>query len=277
MNRELKTRIEQLLNQLQSDDLVQRLDTPRAREQVERWLHYMERWLSDGMYWSPSEESRRSTWHRLDRLESKVDEILCRPARCNISSELGLQFPNFMTSLTAINKGDLSIARTRFKAHQSTWLSGAERCVIADPYIFHPGSETASEYAEGIAATIGVTANRIDFYFSAAKERYKPSVAALVHTKLMDNYQGALVARQFTFYDCHDMHDRVWLHHSSIADDPPYTGWNARVMGASVNGVHKRPTYVVDMDDADANDYAKYLKNIRDSLGLAAIPQLPPP
>ena len=277
MDRDLKERFERLFNRLQDEKWVERFDNRRVRDEVSWWLHHLERWLHDGARWSLSEETGRSAWHNLHRLEAKVDELLSRPVRCNMPSEVGQRLPNFMTSLTAINDGNLAVARTKFRAHQSAWLGDAERCVIADPYIFHPGSETAADYAAGIAEIVGGAARRVDFYFSAAPDHYKATVAALIHTALQANYQGLLGIRQFTFYDCRDMHDRVWLRHTSTANDPPYIGWNARVVGASVNGVRKRPTYVVDMDDNDANDYAKYLKNIRDSLGTSAITQVPPP
>ncbi|WP_156957894.1 hypothetical protein [Paracidovorax oryzae] len=277
MDRDLKERFERLFNQLQDKEWTDRFSNRRVRDEVSWWLRQLERWLDNGTHWPLSEDIGCSPWHNLHRLEAKVDELLRRPVRCNMPSEVGQQLPNFMTSLTAINDGNLAVARTKFRAHQSAWLVDAERCVIADPYIFHPGSEVAADYAAGIAEIVGGAARRVDFYFSALPDRYRAPVAALVHAALQANYQGSSGTRQFTFYDCRDMHDRVWLRHTSIANDPPYVGWKARVVGASVNGVRKRPTYVVDMDDNDANDYAKYLKNIRDSLSASGITLVPPP
>lgn len=277
MDRELKERFEWLLLQFHDEKWGAQLLGRQVHDEVSRWLDQLELRVKKGSSWPLSEEIGRNSWSRLDRLEAKMDELLNRPGRCNMPLSVSQQLPTFMTSLTAINDGNLAIARVKFREHQSAWLIDAERCVIADPYIFHPGTEMAEDYASGIADIVGGTPHRVDFYFSALPDRYKAHVAALVHAALKGNYQGPPGTRKFMFYDCRNMHDRVWLRHTSTANNPPYLGWKARVVGASVNGVRKRPTYVVDMDDDDANNYSKYLKNIRDSLEPSAITTTPPP
>lgn len=277
MDSRLNERFDRLINLLRNEGWNERLDHPWIRDEIDWWLMSLERWLREGGRWPLSREVGEPHLQQLRRLEAKVDELLTRPVRCNLPNETAQQFPSFMTSLTAINDGNLAIGRKKFRAHQSAWLKRAKRCVVADPYLFHPGSESAEDYVAGLAEIIGTDADRVDFYFSAAEDHYKPSVAASLHSELMANYRNPTGSRRFTFYDCRDMHDRVWLQHASCVDDPPYVEWSARVVGASANGVRKRPTYVVDMDDDDANDYAKYLKNIRDSLVPAAITLIPPP
>lgn len=276
MSRDLDDRFERLIDFLKSDEWRRLRAEPMLRDEIDWWLDGLEHWLRDGYRWPLRRQFSYPNVARLRDIEAKLDELLSRPTGCNLSRESAQQFPSFMTSLTAINDGNLAVARTKFRSHQSKWLADAVRCVVVDPYVFHPASETPADYVAGLVEIIGPHADRVDFYFSAATDRYKPAVAAGVHAGLVASYKGSKV-RRFAYYDCRDMHDRVWLQHTSCVDDPPYVGWSARVVGSSVNGVRKRPTYVVDMEQDDANDYAKYLKNVRDSLAPAAISVVPPP
>jgi len=136
--------------------------------------------------------------------------------------------------------------------------------VIVDKYIFRRGDEALDKYVEGLADIVGESARRVDFYFSARSQHYDLAVAKAVEAKLHESFIGYPPVRQLCFYACSNLHDRIWLRHRSIADNPPYEEWEARVVGASLNGIKQRPTYIVDMSEQDANDFAKYLRNIRD-------------
>ncbi len=117
----------------------------------------------------------------------------------------------------------------------------------------------------------------MDFYFRRNAGAYDPSLATEVFSALQNSYQGPPgTTRKIVFHPHENLHDRVWLRHSLIKDDPPHSGWEARVVGTSVNSVRARPTYVVDMTAQDANDYSKYLKNVRDALPRGSVTPAPP-
>lgn len=265
MDRELSERFERLVSRIY-DDVSPRINRPWARHEIEWCVDRLERWVARGARWPLVEEFGVDPGERLSRLESKIEELLRRPTRCNVAPDVGLSLPNFMTSLTAetASESDLGAAPRRFRTHQAAWLANTKRCVIVDKYIFRRGDEALDKYVEGLADIVGESARRVDFYFSARSQHYDLAVAKAVEAKLHESFIGYPPVRQLCFYACSNLHDRIWLRHRSIADNPPYEEWEARVVGASLNGIKQRPTYIVDMSEQDANDFAKYLRNIRD-------------
>jgi hypothetical protein len=277
MDRMLRDGLDRLQKKLQSDAWRARLDHPEVYHNFRHWLRDSERWIDEGGRWPLHLSDDREALGRLREIEEKLDDLLHRPARCNAPSDFKQQFPSFMTSLTAINDGNLAVARSKFRSHQAGWLANVNRCVIADPYIFKSGAQSPDEYAAGLGEIVGAQVERVDFYFSSEANSYSINVATKVFNVLQQAYQGPPgKKRKIVFYAYADLHDRVWLRHSSVGDNPPHLGWDARVIGASVNGVRARPTYIVDMDDDDANDYSKYLKNIRNVLSSEAVTLAPP-
>lgn len=276
MDRMIREELSRLQNILRSDSLNERIDNTYVIS-LYRWLRDSNRWIEDGCIHPFPWMHEEGTLNRLDRIEDMINGLLERSSRCNAPSDFKQLFPSFMTTLTAINDGNLAIGKKKFQEHQAGWLANANRCVIADPFIFKAGVESVDQYAKGLSTIVGVQARRVDFYFCLDKSSYKKEVAIEVFNELQKSYQGLpRTKREIVFYPYSDLHDRVWLHHLSIADDPSHTDWSARVVGASVNGVRSRPTYIVDMNDDDANDYSKYLRNIRNIIPAANVTRAPP-
>jgi hypothetical protein len=151
----------------------------------------------------------------------------------------------------------MEVGANRFREHFAKWFDKQRRCIIVDPYIFNSGEEKHRDYIDGLDSIIGDGVQRIDFYFRRDRSCYEEVLANDIFKKLQRP------KRQIRFYACPKLHDRVWLRHHSIADDAGFKDWQARAIGTSLNGIQKLPTYVLDMDGEDANEYAKYLTNLR--------------
>lgn len=277
MDRMIREELDRLRNILQSDSLQKHIDDSDASNSFYRWLRDSNRWIDEGCTRPFPRLREMGTLNRLNSIENKINDLLERSSRCNAPSDFKQQFPSFMTTLTAIGDGNLAVGKKKFQEHQAVWLANVNRCVIADPFIFKAGSESVDQYAKGLSAIVGGQVRRVDFYFCLDARSYKKEVATEVFDELHKSYQGLPhKKREIVFYPYSDLHDRVWLHHSSMADDPSHTDWSARVVGASVNGVRSRPTYIVDMDGDDANDYSKYLENIRNVIPAGDVTRAPP-
>jgi hypothetical protein len=199
----------------------------------------------------------------LNQLEKKLDQ-LCRNdyGPCNFSQQGAERFPQFMTALSDMKAQ--SEGKETFVESFKDWFSTKQRGVIVDPHIFKLADENESKYCKGIINILGGTLDRIDIYYSVGD--YVPSVAKKIFAAL-----NKTKIRDFNFYACPNIHDRVWMRHYQVNDTPTAKGWEARVVGASVNGISRRPTYVVDMTPADAADYSKYLGNLRNGAGGGSV------
>lgn len=205
-------------------------------------------------------------YERLNLLERKLGRL--RPvdqAPCYFSQEGSERLPQFLTALNDVMAKSEGTAK--FVESFKDWFSTKQRGVIVDPHIFKLADEKELKYCKEIIKILGDTLDRIDIYYSV--DNYVPSVAKKIFTEL-----NKTKIRNFNFYACPNIHDRVWMRHYQVNDTPTANGWEARVVGASVNGISRRPTYVVDMTNNDAAEYSKYLGNLRS--GTGGIPAITP-
>lgn len=209
-----------------------------------------------------SRDAVASIHTHLYELERRIDSISVTHVGCALGEENVLsRFPQMLTALDNQTAGTSGYQNfiTDFRKFFSQGTA-----VIVDPYIFTNAKEIEADYCTNLLNIIGEHPERIDFYF--IKKGYKKSIADAVFNSLK------LRGRTVNLFECANIHDRVWMKNASTIDDPSTTDWEARVVGASVNGIAKRPTYVVDMLHDDAQSYAIYLSNVRASAQQHASP-----
>jgi hypothetical protein len=255
--------LEQLIERLSRDGLRSSEEDYRQYLQIERLYEDAMRRLFPEQY---GYLGRRNggvveLHEHLNRLERKLNRLHPgEQAVCYFSQDGAERFPQFLTALNDVKAQ--SDGKSGFVGHFKDWFSTHKRGVIVDPYIFTSANENESDYCKGVVEILGGELERIDFYYSA--KDFVPSIAQKICTDLIKSKD-----RDFNFYACPNIHDRVWLRHYQVTDTPKADAWEARVVGASVNGICIRPTYVVDMLPEDAKNYSKYLGNLRN--GVAGI------
>ena len=200
------------------------------------------------------EEYFDSIHRHLDQLESKISNIDFSGRECAFKGkEIIGRFPQFLTALDDIAASH-SGQKTLEKGFEGWFTSGT--AVVLDPYIFSNGPQDETLYCNGVVDIIGPDADRIDFYFN--KKKYNKAVADKIFQGLNN-----LKIRTFNFYQCRNIHDRVWMHHPDTTINLSKSGWKGRVIGASINGVGKRPTYVIEMPKIDVEAYSDYVLNVQ--------------
>ena len=273
MERNLIEILEQLIERLHRSGLRSSEDSYRQYLQIEGLYEDAIWGLFPGEYRHFGQRNRGTDelHEHLNRLEKKLDRYHSdQQGACYFSQEGASRFPQLLTALNDVKAQ--SNGKNEFIEHFKDWFSTKQRGVIVDPYIFTFANEIESDYCQGVVEILGDTLERIDIYYSESK--YEPSVAKKIFTDL-----NKTKIRDFNFYACPNIHDRVWMRHYQVTDTPKADAWEARVVGASVNGIRIRPTYVVDMPPVDAKNYSKYLGNLRngvDGIDPVAASKSPP-
>ncbi|APW46831.1 hypothetical protein [Rhodoferax antarcticus] len=196
----------------------------------------------------------------LDRLERQIASLRhADSGGCRFTQSDAAQFPQLLTAVNDLKAS--TVGKTQFIEHFKEWFSTHPRGVVVDPYLFTLAKQKQKDYCDGVIEILGKTVERIDFYY--LRGNYVKAVA-------QDIFDGLNLSkkRDIFFYPCENLHDRVWLRHYETSDTPSLTGWEGRVVGASVNGISLRPTYVIDMPKDDAKGYSKYIANLRSNGGI---------
>lgn len=146
------------------------------------------------------------------------------------------------------------------------WILDAKEVIAIDPYLFKRSQSTSKikettevalaadqAYADELLAVLGKNKNiRLIYSTQAGVDgrgtvKVSPGVADRINDKLGD------LGLRASFYAVDNLHDRVWLKLDK------YGKWTARVIGTSRDGIGKRPTYIIEMDDKDCTEYRIYV------------------
>jgi len=204
---------------------------------------------------------RESSYH-LTSIENKIDQLLFLERQpCRLSETDATRFPQLITALNDSKAS--STGSSKFIGSLSKWFEGKNRAAIIDPYIFSSGNEDQKKYCQGLVELIGKSPERIDFYFRHTAKSYNKNIADDVVNELNKDKK-----RDFNFFACANIHDRVWMAHYSTEDTPPKAGWEGRVVGSSVNGIKIRPTYIIEMPKKDVEEYSTYLMHLQNEGGI---------
>lgn len=255
------SRLIKLLEKVSNNEKELKSDIEKLMEIEEIDIFYR-RVIKDiygGSYYLPRRLFREGDiFDRLNGIEEKIDALSKQNnSECRLSQKDVDSFPQFLTAVDHITVA-MGQAKSRFVEHFQTWFEERERGVIVDPYIFAPGNGTESinDYCQGVIKIIGENVERIDIYYSPV--HYDSSIAINIF-----NGVNNIKIRDFNFYPCTNIHDRVWMRHYELNDEPIAEKWEGRVVGSSINSIVSRPTYVIDMPQKDAENYSKILRNIR--------------
>lgn len=247
---ELIRSVERLYRKIDSDDLDRREIVYHLRKIFDQAMREIS---PRDAYPYLGTEAAESIHRHLDVLEARLESFARTSGSCAQRTESMLgRFPQMLTALD-----DIKAASSGYQNFIEDFRDffTLKTAVVVDPYIFANGSEVEADYCKHVLEIIGPHPERVDFYFRI--DRYKKSIADTIFNALQ------VSNRTVNFFECTNMHDRVWMSHYMTTDNPPKTGWKARVVGSSVNGIALRPTYVVDMQPKDAQEYSKYLGKLR--------------
>ena len=146
------------------------------------------------------------------------------------------------------------------------WLSNAKEVVAIDPYLFKR-SQSAGKvkettevalaadeaYADELLAVLGKNKTVRLIYATQAGVDGRGTVKVSSGVADRINNQLNVLGLKASFYAVDNLHDRVWLKLDK------HGKWNARVIGTSRDGIGKRPTYIIEMDDKDCTEYRSYV------------------
>lgn len=169
------------------------------------------------------------------------------------------------SSLQAQDRG-----KREFAEEMRSWLTDAEEIALMDPYLFkrsrlvhsatgknleenilmHAIAED-TKYVNRLIEIVGPKKRKVSFFYDSDHKNHLTPAVLNIFTK-----QIAKVATKPFYYASDKIHDRVWLRKRSKT-------WEARVIGTSLDGIGKRPTYVMQMEHADVKDYLKYINYLK--------------
>lgn len=185
-----------------------------------------------------------------ERLLADIKSLLADQApvvRCRFSEQ---QADGVMHLLTGGGDRKTPLADLR------RWLSGAERLIIADPYLLQ-GDPTswgwsklsksqkkskAEEYAEEINRTLGGVEELDVFHLPDP-----PSEVAKAMKKIAFN------GRKHRLFSTTEIHDRVWIKDAK----------EARVVGTSFGGIGRKLAFILPLPEGDLKAFQVELQRIR--------------
>jgi hypothetical protein len=199
--------------------------------------------------------------YRIDRqladLSEKIASNGCRYQNGGTSDGANTQLiTTGGPSVSAVVKG-----KAEAREELGGWLADAEEAIIIDPYLFKRSQNGESsdeterldrEYANQILAILGTKVKKIRFIYKGTyRDHISPSVASFFATEVRKRGIAPLYtpARD-------DLHDRVWLKKDTKGR------WAAKVIGTSLDGIGRRPTYIVDMPSDDIEKYNAYVHHL---------------
>lgn len=146
------------------------------------------------------------------------------------------------------------------------WLLDAKEVIAIDPYLFKR-SQSAGKvkettevalaadeaYADELLAVLGKNKTVRLIYATQAGVDGRGTVKVSSGVADRINNQLNVLGLKASFYAVDNLHDRVWLKLDK------HGKWTARVVGTSRDGIGKRPTYIIEMDDKDCTEYRSYV------------------
>jgi len=184
---------------------------------------------------------------------------------------IGSQSSNTPVELI-VNGGASVTAKERGKNQAdealSSWLQDAVEVIAIDPFLFKrektaDHNETTEDtsnydvdYADALLGIFG-TNKTIKFIYKGnpSKNEGGPTkVSQGVANRVADQVTSKKL--KVTFHVVEDLHDRVWLKRDGKER------WHGKVIGTSRGGIGRRPTYIIDMPQADINNYLPYVTHL---------------
>lgn len=247
----------------------------------------LEQWLNIQNREGRSEAQRRAEYRMRD-LESMLHEIANvqlpminqtiagLDRSCAYGERAELNFPNLVT----IDQGSLNVSPStpdpsKFVDRLIEICGAAEAIVIVDPYLLakeDDNGKAISAVDSLLKIVNGTSAGDVFVYCRrdvTVLSEWRKLVAGLKKTKTLTVYFG-------------DLHDRYIFAGSSsfMKKGSTYTcpgdPWNAKMywqgaaFGGSINGIAKRPTYILKFEKTDVGDLIKYLASVSSKESLEA-------
>lgn len=141
----------------------------------------------------------------------------------------------------------------------------ASEATVIDPFIFRRSQgyqeepeltktlDAAHAQAQAILDILGKK-DVVHFYYKAISGHAKTKVSTGVADYIEKNIGGNI--KKFVFHVVNDLHDRVWIRKTRNDVD------SAKVVGTSLDGIGKRPTYLIDMPSTDLPAFITYVKSL---------------
>lgn len=213
-------------------DLLEQIKS--SESDAEAWRHFrrerLEPWLEDIAY------------HRISRLERKVDELLERPntASCRFSGDDSRAIARFLTEVG-------ETGRSEAVRYLRDCLAGARQLMICDPYFLQPyGRLPKSEYLAAIADVLPQQLAQIELF---VKPRKRDAEIAGRFNELCKARNIKLTCRKTDA-----IHDRVWIVDSA----------RAYVVGTSFNGLGNKCAFILDLPDEDMKGFFREVGLVRE-------------
>jgi hypothetical protein len=172
---------------------------------------------------------------------------------------------NQMARLIVGGAGEGSIATQRgrdaFDHYMRRWLARCDEAIVIDPYLFKRSREADIESGEAASVTgardlafverlVGV----LDSGPRTVRFIYDGDPRNHLSAKVLDAFAKRIATTKISprYFAAENLHDRVWLRRHGKQ-------WEARVVGTSIDGIGRRPTYVIDMPERDVHEYMGYV------------------
>ena len=177
--------------------------------------------------WRHDPYYREQVIHRLSRLEERIERVGNRA--CAFSEEAGGSGAETMHYITGL------VGREREeRRHITTWIAGAERLTIVDPYFFSFGGpnrifRTQAKYIESLADLLPTSLRALEVFHLPGPNR-----------QIFSAFQNRCQQRNIAL--CHwattEVHDRVVIRGDN----------KAKALGTSFGGLSNKIAFVLDFN-----------------------------
>lgn len=197
---------------------------------------------------------------------AEMEERLERnSAVCQFSKNKPFNFPEFISVRVDSSNGVISPDPERFLKKINNIVRSGSVTVIVDPYILSAADEGNSA-VDVLQEVTEITKNSKWVYLFCRGDRIDVSTIANMRNKLGIKLKGIFTG------DIHDRyvfvgHDenmansyhRPWIPGETNKSNPELKYWRGAAFGASINGVTKRPTYILNFFGEDLDSLFAYL------------------
>jgi hypothetical protein len=208
----------------------------KMAENPESDLSQLRPWLR--CWWAPSTDEEVCT--RLSRIEKQLSSLETR--RCAFTA--GDNSSHIMSLITGI-----ATHRHGGQKYITSWLTGAEKLTVVDPYFFSFGGSnkvfrTSALYIEWLLEFIPKQTKTIDVF-------HRPIPNRLIHSAISVHCRKKGITLKA--WETKEIHDRVLIKNDE----------EAKLIGTSFNSLGNKIAFILDMPDEDLNLFRRELRRIK--------------
>lgn len=243
-------------------------DILRSERHVIEELHtVIDRVIFDGKYGRLRgiENSIYDIRRTLDRLENKAYDNY---PRCEFSKAKYGFFPEFISAMAGLETGTISPNPDSFLKKLSNIIRSGTAAVIVDPYILAE-KDDSNTLVDVLDEVLNITQSSESVYLFCRKEHIDQSTMIKMKenlgVKLKGIFTGDIHDRYiFVGYDekMDNSFHRPWIpgnKSEKSKKNKELKYWRGAAFGASLNGVTKRPTYILNFSGEDLGSLFAYL------------------